>query len=84
VIRIIFTQCNWGTDAIEGGIQINLLDTSSQIMAHAPFQGDSLAKLVSEIAEKGLTPEQKRELAPLFNGGIIMPGPGDFDAGPQG
>lgn len=73
MIRIILAGVNWGVDQLESGCQINLLDPQSQIMVHVPFEGDSLVKLIGELA-KSLTAEQKRALMPSFNGGIEIPG----------
>jgi hypothetical protein len=85
MLRIIFQSVAWGTDPIDDGIQINLLDKESNILAQVPFTGESVSGLIKEIAEKGsLTADQKRELAPLFMGGLVLPTDGDFKPGPQG
>ena len=73
----------WGTNAIEGGIQINIKpEPNQEIYYHIPFTHDALKDLVKEAAEQ-LSEEHKRELASLFNGGIFLPGQ-DFQQGPQG
>jgi hypothetical protein len=82
MIRLSFSGCKWGNDAIDNGIQINLLDEKSGIIAHIPFQGEALVELMKNASGQ-LTEEQKRELAPYFNGGIFLPGDG-FEPGPQG
>jgi hypothetical protein len=84
VIHIDFGNCQWGTNPIDKGVTINLQDRDSKIIVTVPFTDQGLEQLVTEIAQKGLTDEQKRKLAPLFNGGIILPGTDDFTPGPQG
>jgi hypothetical protein len=42
-----------------------------------PLQGDGLVTIVRAFAQ-ALTDEQRRELAPIFNGGIILAGPGSI------
>ena len=70
MIRLYFTNCKWGTDPIDegdGGVQINLLDEESQIMAHVPFTGDPLVDLTRELIEK-MSPEQRQQLGGALNG----------------
>ena len=65
MIRIIFTNCKWGTDVVEegeGGVQINLFDEESQIMAHVPFTGDPLVELATELVSK-MSSEQRQKLS---------------------
>jgi hypothetical protein len=76
----------WGTNAIPGGIRINLQPQPEHFVL-IPFTGDALVDLVKQIAETGLTNEQKRKLMPFFAGGLELPdaGPGGgFTPGPQG
>jgi hypothetical protein len=63
----------WGTDPLDDGIQINLLDEQSGIFAHVPFAGDALRDLTIALS-KHLTEDQKREVLPHLNGGIHLPG----------
>lgn len=96
----MFSGVKWGTDPIEDvdaqgvhhtGRQINLLDEQSGILVHVPFSGEALRDLVGELAQ-GLTDDQRRELAPSFTSGIVLPGLGSNPAfqvkangrGPQG
>ena len=89
MIRMSFANCKWGIDPVipeEGapaqGIQINLFDEASQILAQIPFSGDSFPALIAQ-ASQHLTDEQKKDLAPLFEtSGIVLPGPGAL--GPDG
>ena len=93
MIRITYTGVRWGIDPIDDGIQINLLDEKSEIMSHIPFTGESLVGLISQMAEH-MSDEQKKAVAPVFAGGIILPdrdfnpediiNPPDPKAGPQG
>lgn len=97
MIRLILSGVQWGTDPITeqnpetgeefSGVQLNLMDSQSGILVHVPFTGEPLAKLVAELA-KGLTEEQRREAAPSFNGGVILPSDGrlppGWEKGPQG
>lgn len=75
MIRIIFTNCKWGTDPIEEtdpGVQINLLDEESQIMCHVPFTGDALVNLATELITK-MSSEQRQELSVLLAEGPNQP-----------
>lgn len=87
MIRVIYDACKWGVTKVQGGVQLNVMDEGSGHMAHIPFTGDALRDLIHQ-ASAGLSPEQKRELAPLFTSGIILPQngelPEDFRKGPQG
>ena len=73
----------WGTNPIEDGIRINIAVHENHIV-FVPFTKDALVQLVEHIAKEGLTSEQRRQLAPLFTGGIVLPGDEDFKPGPQG
>lgn len=77
MIRIVFTGVNWGVDTIDEGAQINLLDPDSNILAHAPFTGESLEKLVTELIGR-LTDEQKQAVAPLLRNGLSTATPDDL------
>lgn len=89
MIRMFFTGVKWGTDPVDGGVQINLFDEQSGIFAHVPFQGDALRDLTIALT-RGLNEEQKREVRSSLSDGIHLPGrdfdPGQFreQAGPQG
>jgi hypothetical protein len=72
---------NWGITEIPDGIRLNMQVQQDEIF-YLPFAGEPL-KLLIEHASKGLTPEQKRELAPLFTSGIVLPGNGDLPPVPR-
>ncbi len=88
MIRVHLSGVRWGTDAVQDtdqetgeiveGRQLNLHDPDSNQLFHVGFFGVHLAKLVEERAG-GLTVEQRRELAPIFTGGVILPN----GSGPQ-
>ena len=61
MITLYFTDCQWGTDPIDNGIQINLLEPDAQIMAQIPFTGNALEVLV-RAASKELTRVQMEEI----------------------
>lgn len=73
----------WGTSEFPEGRRINMHEPESGAIISCPFAGDALAKLVRELSQ-ALSDEQKRELAPLFTSGIIIPNGQNFQAGPQG
>ena len=76
MIRLTFTNCKWGTDALDeaDGVQINLLDEESQIMVHVPFSGEALPGLAFELVS-GMTPEQRDALEVLLRDGVETPEP---------
>lgn len=80
MIRLTFTQCKWGTDRLDGGVQINLLDEQSGIFAHVPFSGDSLLELAKALSDE-LTPGQRSELRGHLSGIELPP---REEGGPQG
>jgi len=92
MIRHIIENVKWGVDPVQApdgqsGVQINLFDEQSQHVYHVPFGGDSLKALVIALAEH-LNENQRREVAPVLNGGIYVPGrdfdPTNIKPGPQG
>ena len=66
---------SWGTNEIPGnpGRQLNLQDPESGFVISVKFAGEPLGKLITELAE-GLSPDERRDLMPVFSGGIILPG----------
>ena len=49
MINLYFTDCQWGTEPIDNGIQINLLEPDAKIMAQIPFSGEALTELARVI-----------------------------------
>jgi hypothetical protein len=89
--RTIYTGVKWGVDPVEDGAQINLFDEAGGEFVHIPFTGESLRDLIGRLAPH-LSQEHRSQIAPLFNGGVYLPGR-DFDPdsvlrppgdGPQG
>lgn len=56
------TDCKWGTEPIEEGVQINLLDEDSNQIFHIPFTGEPLEALVLQLVEC-LNDDQKKKVA---------------------
>ena len=92
MIEITYSGVKWGIDKIEDHVRINLIDEQAGTIAHVPFSSEALAELI-KLSSKHLTNDQKKELAPLFMGGLELPGrdfnPFDLDnldseKGPQG
>ena len=48
-----------------------------------PFEMKHASEIIKALAGM-LSEEQRRELAPLFNGGLYLPDGSDFKQGPQG
>ena len=88
MIHLMILPEGWGTDALpDGSLQLNVKDEQSGVTVTIHFPNPALEQLVREVAEKGLDQEARRNLAPLFNGGIFLPDkpvPPGFEAGPQG
>lgn len=84
-MKLELTNCNYGIVEIPGkGAYINFQDPEVPIMISVPFATPNLSDFIKSIVEHaGMSEEQKRELAPLFNGGIFLPGDG-FKEGNQG
>jgi hypothetical protein len=83
-MKITLGDCSWGLDQFPNGVVMNFQDKASNIVVGIPFGSRSLPHLIRELATNGgLSEEEKRELAPLFTGGIFLPGQ-DFKQGPQG
>lgn len=83
-MKMIFMDCNWQVDKLPGGLQIGIADRPTKVEVVVPFGDTAVPDLIRAIVQNSnLTDDQKRELAPLFNGGIFLPGQ-DFKAGPQG
>lgn len=74
---------NFGVAVEDGkGMILNMQLGQDQIV-HIPFVGEALFIMLKE-AVKGLDEEQKRRLIPMLTSGIVVPGPGGFQNGPQG
>ena len=61
MIRTILIDCQWGTEPIDDGIQINVRDGDSGMIFHVPFEGDALKQLATDIFST-LTEPQKTEI----------------------
>ena len=85
-MKIELGGCTFGISEVPGGqgAFLSFQDTETQIFVVVPFATPNLSDLIRAIVQSGgMSEEQKRELAPLFNGGIFLPGEG-FEKGPQG
>lgn len=83
-MKIELGNCNFGVANVPAGAVFNFQDVETKILVQVPFGQDHVPNLIKAVVESGcLTESQKRELAPLFNGGIFLPGE-DFKEGPQG
>jgi len=68
------------------GMVMVFQDEKSGISVNVPSEMAAAPQLIKALASM-ITPDQKKELAPLFNGGLYLPGDGvppNFKAGPQG
>jgi hypothetical protein len=84
LVKIELTNCTFGVQKVEKGAYFHFLDSDSPILIQIPFGQDNIPGLIEAIIKaNALTETQKRELAPLFNGGLFLPGE-DFKEGPQG
>lgn len=86
MIRMELFNVGFGSDALlphEGkGCRINFLSQESGMLITVPLPQEIIPALVKDMV-RHLTEDQKRELAPLMNGGVIMPPP-NFKPGGQG
>lgn len=62
MIHIGLTDCKWGTEPIDEGVQINLLDEDSNQVFHIPFTGEPLEALILQLVEC-LSEDQKKKIA---------------------
>ena len=58
VIRVSLTECQWGVEPIDNGVQINLLEPDANTMYQVPFSGDALGELMALIIPQ-LSPAQR-------------------------
>ena len=61
MITMYFTDCQWGVDPIDDGIQINLFEPDAKIVAQIPFTGEALKQLI-ELAAGELTQSDREEI----------------------
>lgn len=83
MILIQLVNSHWGTDVVEEGIRLNLQDPPSSQVFQVVFGAEVVPKLITDFAQV-LNDDQKKQLAPLFTSGIIMPTRDDYTPGPQG
>lgn len=57
----------------EQGAQLTLANEQGNFVVHVPFDANSL-KLLGKAIPKFLNDEERREVSPEWNGGIVLPG----------
>lgn len=86
MIRMTFTECQWGTDPLEEegvGVQINLFDPASQILVMVPFTGNALTALITELAIPLSEEDRGRVIKAISAEKTITPDD-EVEKGPQG
>ena len=66
MINLRFNSYKWGTDHLDDGLQVNVLDEDSQIMVHIPIVGDSASEFAVEVIHK-LSPERRQRVLAQLN-----------------
>ena len=59
MIHITLTDCKWGAEPIEDGVQIDIVHAESEQAFHIPFSGEAVQELALGIF-KSLSDDQKR------------------------